>query len=404
MVTTLDVPAHVPPELVRDCPIAERRAYRENVFETKLTPDHANNPPVYWSPTIYPGNSGAWVVRRAEDLKEVYADDDLFTKKGFSSFAKMISEDWDLVPTELTGSQHKKVRRVLNPVFAPQKMFALDDAVRNRARALIAPFKDRGACNFIADFAVPFPVSIFLDLFGLPQDQVGQFLAWEQALLHGTDMAERIRATHETKACLLAAIAERREHPRDDLISYALDYEYDGAPWTNEMVFGYCFNLFVGGLDTVTANIGLHVYHLATHPEQQAELRADPAKLTLAIEELLRAYAAVTTFRTVTREIKFKGVRMLPGDKVAMSTALTARDPEAWDQPDTIRFDRRPGHLSFGSSSHRCLGMHLARRELHIALEEMLAELPPFRVASGETPPFWLGSIIQLQQLPLVWG
>ncbi len=398
------IPSHVPAALVHDCTIADRKVYFENVFETKIHPEHASKPPVFWCPNIYPGNTGGWVVRRVEDLKDVYADDDLFTKKGFSGFAAMIGEDWNLVPTELTGETHRKVRRVLNPVFAAAKMFSLDDMVRNRARGLIATFKHRGACDFVAEFAVPFPVSIFLDLFGLSQDQVGQFLAWEHALLHGTDMNARIKATHEVKQCLMEAIAERRENPKDDLISYAINYEIDGEPWTNEMVYGYCFNLFVGGLDTVTANIGLHLYHLATHPDQQAELRAAPEGLTLAIEEMLRAYAAVTTYRTVTRETEFRGVRMLPGDKIAMSTALSSRDPEAWDQPNDIRFDRKPSHLSFGSSSHRCLGMHLARRELLIALQEMLSELPAFSLDPAAPVPFWMGNIIQVQKLPLVWN
>lgn len=397
------IPSHVPSELVLDCPIADRKIYFENVFETKIQPVHAERPPVFWCPNIYPDGTGGWVVRRVEDLKDVYADDDLFTKKGFSSFAKMIGEDWDLVPTELTGEHHAKIRKVLNPVFAPQKMFALDQVVRDRARSLIAAFKDSGRCDFVQDFAVPFPVSIFLDLFGLPQDQVGQFLAWERALLHATDMAERIAATHAVKAYLLDAIQQRREKPSDDLISQALQYEVDGRKWSDLEVYGYAFNLYVGGLDTVTANIGLHLYHLATHPEQQAALRADPGQLTLAIEEMLRAYAAVTTFRTVTRETEFRGVRMLAGDKVAMSTALTARDPEAWEAPGEIRFDRRPSHLSFGSSSHRCLGMHLARRELLIALQEMLATLPEFGLDPAEPVPFWLGSIIQVQKLPLIW-
>ena len=134
-------------------------------------------------------------MRRAADLHDVYADDDLFSKKGFSGFAKMIGEDWDLVPTEITGEHHAKIRRVLNPVFAPQKMFSLDESVRHRARALIADFAHKGYCDFVKEFAVPFPVSIFLDLFGLPQEQIPQFLAWEHGLLHTTDMAERIAAT-----------------------------------------------------------------------------------------------------------------------------------------------------------------------------------------------------------------
>ncbi len=397
------LPSHVPPELVHDCTIADRTVYFENVYETKIAHVHATTPPVFWCPNIYPGGTGAWVVRRSEYLKEVYADDDLFTKKGFSGFAQFIGEDWNLVPTELTGEPHAQVRRTLNPVFAPAKMFSLDDMVRNRARSLIAKFKDRGHCDFVSEFAVPFPVTIFLDLFGLDQSQIPQFLSWEHDLLHTTDMNARIKATHEVKKCLLDAIQARRENPKDDLITYALDYEFDGKPWTNEMVYGYCFNLFVGGLDTVTANIGLHLYHLATHAEQQAELRADPAKLTLAIEEMLRAYGAVTTYRTVTREIDFHGVKMLQGDKVAMSTSLAARDPEAWDHPDEIRFDRKPSHLTFGSSSHRCLGMHLARRELLIAMQEMLASLPSFELDKSQPVPFWMGSIIQVRKLPLVW-
>src|SRR3546814_841796 len=152
------------------------------------------------------------------------------------------------------------------------------------------------------------------------------------------------------------------------------------SDWSSDVcssdLFGYAWNLYVGGLDTVTANIGLHIWHLATHLDQQAELRADPSKLTLAIEEMMRAYAAVTTFRTVTRETEFKGVKMMPGDKVAMSTAITSRDPEAWTNPNEVDFNRKPGHLAFGSSSHRCLRMHFARRELIIAMETMLTELP----------------------------
>jgi cytochrome P450 len=86
-----------------------------------------------------------------------------------------------------------------------------------------------------------------------------------------------------------------------------------------------------------------------------------------------------------------------------MSTSLAARDPEAWDHPDEIRFDRKPSHLTFGSSSHRCLGMHLARRELLIATQEMLACLPAFELDKSQPVPFWMGSIIQVRKLPLVW-
>ncbi len=399
------VPAHVPRDLVLDCPIALRKVVNENVFETMIPKVH-EGPAVFWCPDIYPDGTGGWVVRKVEDLREVYDDDDLFTKKGFSSFSKMIGETWDVVPTELTGEKHAKFRRVLNPIFSPAKMAALDVQVRERAKQYIGAFKDRGTCDFVNEMAVPYPVTIFLDLLGLPEDQMPQFLAWERDLLRPPNMEERIKGTRAVKAYLLDAIEQRRKHPTDDLISQALTLEIDGEKWSDEEVFGYCFNLYVGGLDTVSANLGLHVYHLATHLDQQRELREAPDRLALsqAIEEMLRAYAAVTTFRTCTRETDFRGVKMMPGDKIAMSTALTARDPEAWDQPQEVRFDRKPNHLTFGSSTHRCLGMHLARRELQVALSEMLTTLPEFRLDPDKPAPFWMGSIIQLEELPLVWS
>ncbi|HEX4095151.1 MAG TPA: cytochrome P450, partial [Caulobacteraceae bacterium] len=140
-----------------------------------------------------------------------------------------------------------------------------------------------------------------------------------------------------------------------------------------------------------------------SHPDQQAELRADRSKLKMAVEELLRAYAGVTTFRTVTQETVFGGVKMMPGDKVAMSTTLSGRDPQAWESPNELRFDRKPRHLSFGGSSHRCLGIHLARQELQVAIDEMLTDLPEFVIDPKQPVPFWLGSIIQVQKLPLIW-
>src|SRR3546814_495533 len=109
-------------------------------------------------------------------------------------------------------------------------------AVRGRARELVGAFKDKGRCDFVKEFAIPFPVSIFLDLFGLPQEEVEQFLTWETALLHSPNMQERIKATHEVKAYLLDAIEQRRKQPCEDWLSYALTYEYDGKPWSNEMV------------------------------------------------------------------------------------------------------------------------------------------------------------------------
>lgn len=392
-----DVPAHVPTELVFDNPMTGMEPIFENVFETRVTPEHASRPPVYWCRQMYPDGTGAWVVRRVADLQKVYADDQTFTKKGFSSFSKAIGEDWDLIPAELTGEEHTEVRRALNVTWHPTRILALKEKVRLRSQQLIAAFKDKGHCDFVAEFAVPFPVSIFLDAFGLPQEKIGDFLAWNRMLFGFHDPEGRAKMIRDVRSYLMGEINARRTNPKEDLLTEMLTYDYNGEPWSDDMLFGYALNLFVGGLDTVAMTLGQHVHHLATHLDDQAELRADRSKINLAVEELLRAYATVTTFRTVTVPTEFGGVKMMPGDKVAMSTMLTGRDPEAWENPDEIRFDRKPRHLTFGGASHRCLGIHLARQEIQIAIDEML-NLPEFRTA--EPVPF---TRMGIRSLPLVW-
>lgn len=395
-------PDHVPPELIMPFPLTPRKVQTVNPY-VEIIPALHRGPPIFYATDVFPGRLPGWVVRRAEDLRTIYADTDNFRKRGNTGFAAGIGESWDVIPTELDPPEHTAFRSALNPVFSPKRMGALDEKVRQRARDYIARFRDRGACEFVKEFAVPFPVSIFIDLLGLPQEDMEQLLEWEFSLLHTDDAEDRVRGTRAVKAYLLDAIDQRTRRPGDDLISTALQLEVDGRKWSPEEVFGHCFNLYIGGLDTVSANIGLHFHHLATHPEDQQRLRDQPDTIVPAIEELLRAYAAVTTFRICDREVTLHGVTMKPGDRVAMSTPLGSNDPEMFAAPSRVDFGRKPSHLTFGFGPHRCIGAHLARRELQIALQEMFAALPPFRVEPGYAVPFYLSNIIHVDALPLVW-
>ncbi|MDB6060579.1 MAG: Cytochrome [Verrucomicrobiaceae bacterium] len=402
--TVAPIPAHVPAELVRYYPLSERKTIYENPFDTLVADVHNTWPEIAYGSNVYPGNVGAWVLRRAEDLKAVYMDEEHFTKKGFSGFAALLGESWSLIPTELEPPRHGAFRQVLNPLFAPRRMAELTVKVRDRARELAARFKGRTECDFAAEFAVPFPAIIFLELFGLPQAEMDHFLAWEHKLLHVADQTVRADATREVKHFLQDVIKERRKNLGTDLISNAIQITIDGEPITDDEILGHCFNLYVGGLDTVASNLGLHFHHLATHPEHQQQLRDNPALIPAAMEEMLRAYSAVTTFRICTKQTEIHGVSILPGDKVAMTTPLAGRDPTQYKNPNEVRFDRGATHVTFGYGSHRCLGANLARRELLIALEEVLAVLPPFRLAPGAVVPFRAGGVIHVESLPLVWG
>jgi cytochrome P450 len=254
----------------------------------------------------------------------------------------------------------------------------------------------------MADFAYNFPIKVFLELMGLPLQMAPQFLEWETNLLHNHDMAALAGATRSLVEYLGGEIADRRKNPRDDLISYGVQAEIEGRKLTEDELIGFTFLLFIGGLDTVSANMGLHALHLAAHPEHQRFLRANPDRIPDAIEEMMRAYSPVTTFRTCVNEIEFKGVKMMPGDKIAMCTTTAGRDPEEYDNPSEVRLDRKPRHVAFGFGPHLCLGVHLARREMRIAIEEYLALMPDFQVKSGHALEWYTG-VIQPVTLPLVW-
>ncbi len=397
-----EIPDHVPPELVRPYPLGARRIIYENPYET-IIPKLHEGPAVFMAPDAYLSIAPGWVFRRAEDIKKIFMDTTNFIKKGNTNFAQMIGEDWDAIPTELDPPRHTGIRKALNPLFTPQKVGALEGKVRQRAQEYIAAFKDRGHCDFIAEFAVPYPVSIFLDLLGLPQEGMTQFLEWEFALIHASDMDDRAAGVRAVKAFLLETIEERRKRPADDLISNALRIEVDGKKLSPIEVFGHCFNLYIGGLDTVSANVGLHFMHLATHPDQQRELRETPELIPKAMMEMLRAYATVSSQRICANDIEVAGVKMKAGDRVLLPTPLAARDPEQFDNPNEIRFDRNASNITFGFGIHRCLGVYLAQREIQFALEEMLSTVPQFEVRQGFQIPFRVGSVVQTAGLELVW-
>ncbi len=392
-----------PAREMRHCALFDRRIIHDNPHETIVPAIHAG-PAVFYADNVTLNQPG-WVVRRAEDLRKIYADTENYHKRGNTGFAQMIGEDWDIIPTELDPPVHTAYRSALNPLYAPSQMMKLDVKVRERARELIARFKDKGECEFVADFAILFPITIFLEMIDLPVERLAQFLEWENQMLRGTDRDIQIASVRAVKELLMETIAQRRKNPGDDLISKTMGLEVDGRKWNDMEVFGHCFNLYLGGLDTVTANLSLQFRHLADNPHDQQAMRENsPSQNVVAVEELLRAYAAVSTQRIVSKEHQLGGNTLLPGDVVSMSTPLAGRDPEAYDNPQEVRLDRKPTHVTLGHSLHRCLGQHLARRELQTAIEEFVKAVPLFRVQEGFRVPWHTGNIIQVTELPLRWG
>lgn len=399
-----DIPAHVPHALVReDYPFLMGAQTSENPFATMVPALHAG-PDIIYSTNYYPGFQPTWVPRRLEILQALYLDNEHFSTKELSPFSMLIGESWDLLPIEVDPPQHTVYRALFNPLFTPRRLLALEGAVRTAARDTIATFKDNGECEFMNEFALRFPIIVFLDLMGLPRDRMEQFLEWEHMLLHSFDMDTLVKGTGLVVAYLREMIEARRSQPRDDLISFAVTARVDGRALNDDELIGFCFNMFIGGLDTVSTNVSWQIRHLAENPGDQQRLRANPALIPAAIEELYRRYASVTTFRTCIKQTEVAGQTIMPGDKIAMSTTLANTDPAAWERPNEVDFDRAPRHVTFGYGVHRCIGAVLARRESAIAIEELFAAIPEFRIEAGAEVTTELGPILQTGNLPLVWG
>lgn len=399
----IPIPAHVPPHLVGDYPLILGATTRENPFK-RIIPQIHEGPEVIYSPNGYLGHAPAWVFRRAKDMQAIYMDNEHFSAKDFAPFAKLLGESWNNVPAEMDPPMHGLYRNMVNPLFTPRKMALLENRVREFAQMYINKFKDKGSCEFMSEFAFRFPINVFLELMGLPMDKVETFLEWENGLLHDHNLENIAQATRNVKNYLWGEIEERRKNPRDDLITFGINAEIDGRKLTDDELFGFCFNLFIGGMDTVSTNTSWQFRHLAENPADQAKLRANPELIPAATEEMFRAYAAVTTARTCIKPVVINGVQIMPGDRILMVTTLANSDPAEFENPNEVRLDRNPRHMTFGTGIHRCVGAPLARREVIIAIEEFLKAIPEFRIAPDAKIVTQLGGVIQSETLPLVWN
>jgi cytochrome P450 len=318
------------------------------------------------------------------------------------------------IPMMIDPPEHTVWRKLLGPLFSPGRIAALEPRVRERCTELVDEIVAAGAgeVDFINAFARQFPTTIFMEILGLPADKFEQFMAWEAKILHGTaetdpDRAIMATAMFEVMGYFQEIIGERRATPetaRKDVLSEALTWEIDGEPIPDQDLLSFCLLLFMAGLDTVTAQLSYAFLHLSTHPDDRDRLVADPALIPTAVEEFLRVYPIVQTGRKVTQDFTFHGLDLKEGDMVVFPLAATGRDPGQYANATTVDLDREvTRHVSFGAGPHRCLGSHLARQELKVALEVWHEKIPNYAFVGGSDITEHAGGVYGLDTLPMTW-
>lgn len=353
---------------------------------------------------------GFYTVANYEGILAVMQDAETFSNSVVTPLDPNPAFKW--IPEMLDGDEHLQWRKQLGPLFSPKTTEKLDGKVRERAIELIEAIqaKGGGTTDFMAEFAQQFPTSIFLELMGLPTEELPQFMEWEHAILHtsGDDLearaANRIAAMQAVMGRFASVVSDRRAEPQDDIVSRALTFEIDGKPVSDEDLLSFCLLMFMAGLDTVSVTLGWAFHHLATHPEDRARIVEDPSLIPGAIEEILRAYAIVVPARKVMKDTEVLGCPMKAGDMVNFAIAAATRDEAAFENAKTVDIERTPNnHIAFGAGPHRCLGSHLARRELKIALEEWHKRIPEYRLAPN-AELIETGGQLGLTSLPLAWN
>jgi cytochrome P450 len=358
------------------------------------------------------GPSGRHTVylSRYEDVMWALRHPDVFSS---APSAVDIGQEQPLIPLQVDPPEHAKYRRVLDPQFSPKKMALLEDDARALVNKLIDAFESRGSCDFHEEFATPLPSGMFLALAGLPMGNLDTFLRWRDETVR-PDVAPddwdgahaiRERVGREITAYFNDVIDRLQAAPSETLLSRIVHSEVDGRPLTRDELLGTFHLLLLGGLDTITATLDCMIAYLANHPDQRQCLVDDPSLTPGAVEELLRRETPVMmVIREVAQDHEINGVQMHQGDAAVLLLGAADADLSEFDAPDSCDFWREGNrHLAFGGGPHRCLGSHLARLELRIALEEWHRRIPEYAIADG-TELVYSPAIRQASALPLVWS
>lgn len=353
---------------------------------------------------------GGPVIARYEDVTWALRHPEIFSSAMDLQVA--LGTERPMIPQQIDPPAQTKYRKILDPRFSRKRMQELAPAVRADANALIDRFFDQGQCEFDRDFAIPLPCNAFLHLMGLPPGELDTLLRLKDGIIRPhmqTDDMEkvqqiRIDSGKEIYAYFEDVIVKRRSQPKDDLMTYLLNVELQEEKLSNNEILDICFLFLLAGLDTVTATLGCNIAYLAANPEQRRKLLEDSDLIEGAVEELLRWETPVTGVpRVLKQDVTLHGLEMKEGELVTLLLGASNTDDEEFGNAEDVDFGReRNRHLAFGAGAHRCLGSHLARMELRVALEEWHRRIPEYEIKPGETPTYSAG-IREVQYLPLVW-
>jgi cytochrome P450 len=402
---------------------------------------------------------GVWLPTRHDDISSIAYDTDRFTSRfivvGPTRPPEFLAPAGPVPPISSDPPYHHGARRKLIPPFSPKEIAKIEPATRAFCHQLIDAMEGRDVVDAAADYAQHIPVRVIADMLGFPQEDADTFRTFVHNFLEGITipLEERLDEIMELFGYLQKQVDDHMENPRDDLTTYLINLEEDpdslrGALERTAMgeideeilsltpeqrreireqreleaaeaaqsglapeeppggllppVLGTMALLLIAGIDTTWSAIGASIWHLAGHPEDRRRLAEEPELWPTALEELLRAYAPVTMARLVREDMDWNGCPMKKDDWVLLPFPAANRDPEVFTEPERVILDRQNNrHAAFGLGIHRCIGSHLARMELRVALEVWMERFPDFDLTDPSAVTWSKGQVRGPRRLPV---
>ena len=354
---------------------------------------------------------GGWLPVRYEDVSAIAYDTEHFSSRAIimSNFRppKDLAPIGGSPPISSDPPFHHDARKLLLPAFTKTAVARQEEVTRAFCHSLIDAFAGQDIVDAAADYAQHIPIRVIADMLGFPPEDGPQFARFVENTLEGVNLPpeERIERMGALFNYLLAQVHDHLDNPREDLTSYLINAELYGHKLEPSHVVGTMALLLIAGIDTTWSAIGSSLWHLARTPADRERLVADRALLPTALEEFLRAYAPVTMARLVKDDMHWRGVDMKADDWILLSFPAANRDGAQFERAGEVVIDREVNrHAAFGLGIHRCVGSHLARMELRVALEVWLERIPEFSLADPAAVTWSAGQIRGPRSLPIRVG
>ena len=358
---------------------------------------YAEDPHAIWSelrmhsPVHYDPVSDVWGISRYADVLAVEKD-----PKTFSSHrAPRPHGDHLPMMISMDDPEHQRRRSLVSRGFTPKKVSGHEPLLRDLCRTIINAVAEKGRCDFVWDIAAPLPLLVIADMLGL-SDMQEDLLRWSEELMRPTpaaptpeQMEEGARTIMAFREAQLEVIADRRKHPRADVITALCEAEIDGDRLDDESIVMETLLILIGGDETTRHVISGGMLALLENPDQFEALRGRSADMTVAVEEMIRWVSPIQNMaRTATRDVTVRDQLIPQGAQVILFYPSANRDEDVFKDPQRLDISRQPNpHIAFGFGTHFCLGASLARLECRVMFDELLRRLPDLRTATDAPLP-----------------